>query len=354
MSKLINLIRPDLREFNPYSSARDEAFKGRIWLNANESPYPCPLPNESKINRYPEKQPAELKKLLASIYKVNDNQIVLSRGSDEVIDLLTRLFCRAEQEAIMICPPTFGMYAVCAHIQGAKVLEVPLKKAKGFTLDRAAIMSAWTPAVKIIFLCSPNNPTGNLLDQADIVYLCQQLQDKCIVVVDEAYVEFSDLPSLAALINDHDNLVVLRTLSKAYGLAGARCGVLLAQAELVQWILKIIPPYPFPLPAVQTIVQALTINRAALQQQVAVIKSERARLFDILHTLPFVVKVWPSEGNFLLLETTNAQKVMNHCGESGIIIRNMDNKPGLKNCVRISIGLPAENEQLLRVLNEIG
>lgn len=360
MLKLTDLIRPDLREFAAYSSARDEAKQGKIWLNANESPYSYEIGGEIggeiesqiQINRYPEKQPKKLLEELAKLYKVENSQIVVSRGSDEVIDLLIRLFCSSGKDSIMIFPPTFGMYAVCAKLQAAQVIAVPLLKNKAYQLDLTSIVQQVNPNVKILFLCSPNNPTGNLLNKTDILSLCEKLKYQSIIVVDEAYLEFADAESLSSYIEQYPNLVILRTLSKAYGLAGARCGVLLAQADLVQWILKIMPPYPLPAFTSQLILQTI-MAKQKVQQQINIIKSERTRLFESLTKLACVKTVWHSDANFLLVETVDAEKVMHICANDGIILRNMHDKPGLENCVRISIGLPAENDQVVALLNKL-
>lgn len=351
MNKLLNLIRPDLRQFSPYSSARDEAKQGKIWLNANELPWDH-HDTDMRINRYPEKQPASLVEKISAIYKIAPEQLCLLRGSDEGIDLLTRLFCRAEKDAVMICPPTFGMYAVCARLQGAYIIEVPLNKDDGFQLDIAAMLTCWTPAVKLIFICSPNNPSANTIREADILQLCQTFSGKSIVIVDEAYIEFSLQRSLATCIPKHDNLVVLRTLSKAYGLAGARFGAILAGAELVSWIRAIMAPYPLSSPAIDVIQKSITPERLEkIQAYVACIKQERDYLMEMLKTLPVIKKVWPSEANFILVETTDAKEMMRMCMDQGIVLRNMHDKLGLENCVRISVGTPEENKTLMDCLS---
>lgn len=354
MNKLSHLIRPDLRKFNAYRSARDEAKHGKIWLNANESPYDDELQDHVLINRYPEKQPKKLIKELALMYQVEEKQIVLSRGSDEAIDLLTRLFCIAGKDAIMTCPPTFGMYSVYAQLQGASVIEIPLSKESGYQLNVSSILSGWEPHVKIIFLCSPNNPTGNLLKHEDILYLCNHFSNKSIIVVDEAYIEYADEKSLSGYINQYDNLVILRTLSKAYGLAGIRCGLLLAQENLVQWIMKIMAPYPLPSLTITTIAKKISPHQLRqVHQQIEDVKSQRKYLFNALKKMSFVKRVLPSAANFLLIEMDNAQKIMNECENHGIIIRSMRGKLGIENCVRISIGLPDENMQLINVLKKV-
>jgi histidinol-phosphate aminotransferase len=350
MSNIKNLIRPDLREFAPYSAAQDEAeiMEGSILLNANELPFNVKTREGVLVNRYPEKQPAQLIARLAEICHVQMNQLVLARGSDAMIDLLIRLFCRAEKDAILICPPTFGMYAVCAQLQGAQVIEVPLIKDSGYALDLPGILARWQPNVKLIFLCSPNNPTGHLLNTADIQHLCETYAGKSMIVVDEAYIEFSGQPGLSQFIHQYDNLVILRTLSKAYGLAAARCGFLLAQSELVQWLVRIMLPYPLSSIITQIIFDALApeqLNR--VKQQVVFINAERERLAEALSQLKCVKKVWPSMANFLLVEVDDVREIIEKCLQRKIILRDMQNKAGLENCLRISVGLPEENAQVI-------
>lgn len=350
-----NLIRRDLLKFQAYSSARDEAEQGEIWLNANESPYAFNYAGINNLNRYPSKQPEALLNKFSEIFNVKTNQLILSSGSDAAIDLLTRLFCCAGQDAIMVCTPTFGMYVVCAQLQGVDVYDVPLLRKEGYRLDLTSIESCWVPQVKIIFLCSPNNPTGNLIGIDEVLYLCEKFLGKSIIVVDEAYIEFSASNSLAKYINLYNNLVILRTLSKAYGLAGVRCGFILAQESLLQWIMKIMSPYPLPSVVVKTIDDALSVNRLEeIKQQIENIKNERNRLFSLLKNMKVVKNIWPSEANFILIEVNNLQKVIDKFSSDGIVVRSFNNKQGLKNCIRISIGLPCENIQVVNVLSKVG
>lgn len=351
-----HLIRSDLQNFKPYSSARDEnAERDKIFLNANESPWEYLLTFDNIIlNRYPDKQPRELLSRLADLYQVQDNELVMLRGSDEAIDLLIRLFCSAREDAIMICPPTFGMYAVSAAIQGVEVIEVPVHKAEDFQVNYTELLLKWSPKVKLIFLCSPNNPTGNLLDPQEIIELCRNLEGKSIVVVDEAYIEFSEQGSMANYLNTCTNLVVLRTFSKAYGLAGARCGFLLAQQEIVEWIKYIAAPYPLSCMVIAVMTQALTTARLAeVQQQISLVRTERNHMFKALTQIACVQKVWPSVANYLLIEVENSQTVMHYCAEQGFILRDMSSKPGLENCIRVSIGKPEENLKFLQTLQKI-
>lgn len=354
MNKFIKLIRPDLREFAPYRSARDETKSGKIWLNANESPFDFQLHNGIKLNRYPQRQPAKLVERIAKLLNVDSHQVAVSRGSDEMIDLLIRLFCVAGQDAVLTCTPTYGMYSVYAKLQGCQLLEVPLLKDKLYQIDLNAILKHVEQNVKMIFLCSPNNPTGNTLNKDDILALCKAVANKSIVVVDEAYIDFADVASLSSCIAEYENLVILRTLSKAYGLAGARFGILLANEQLIEWILKIIAPYPLPSLVTKLVFDALSPELVAqIKQEIACIKVQRDQLFEILKRLPYISKVWPSETNFILFETVLAEKIMRLCAEEGIVLRSMFDKKGLKNCIRVSIGLPDENKRFIQVMCEV-
>lgn len=354
MNNLVNLIRSDLREFSAYSSARDEVNEGSIWLNANESPFDFELHEGVTLNRYPKKQPSKLLQRLAAIFNVENDQIAVARGSDEMIDLLIRLFCSAGKDAILTCSPTYGMYSVYARLQGAQIVNIPLLKDNNFQIDLSSVLLNKNDNIKIIFLCSPNNPTGNLFKKEDILRLCREVSNKSIVVIDEAYIDYADAASLASYINEYDNLVILRTLSKAYGLAAARFGVLLANKDIIQWILKIIAPYPLPSLITKLVFDALSPQLLLqVQQEIACIKSERSRLFNTLKDLSFIKKVWPSEANFLLIETDSSQKVMDACAKQGIILRSMFDKPNLNNAIRITVGLPEENDSLIKVLQKV-
>ncbi|HEX7325172.1 MAG TPA: aminotransferase class I/II-fold pyridoxal phosphate-dependent enzyme, partial [Rhodanobacteraceae bacterium] len=235
---VLDLARPEIRALAAYSSARMEARGGSICLNANESPWP-PFGSSANWNRYPDAQPAALVQRLADLYAVKPDEVLVGRGSDEGIDLLVRAFCTAYRDAILISPPTFGMYAVCARAQGAGVIEVPLRR--DFSVDTDALLAAITPAVKLVFVCAPNNPTGAAVARGTILRLAAALDGRALLVVDEAYVEFAapKADSVATAIARHPNLVVLRTLSKAYALAGVRIGALLAAAPIVALLRKL-------------------------------------------------------------------------------------------------------------------
>ena len=348
---VLKLIRPDILALTAYSSARKESKGGRVWLDANENPE-TPSGHKPLLNRYPEPQPADLVAQLAALYGVAPAQVLVTRGSDESIDLLLRTFCRAGQDAILITPPTYGLYVVAAGIQGARTVTVPLIRERNFALDTAAALMAVTQEVKLIFLCSPNNPTGGLLDRGAVLSLVRSLAGRAVVVVDEAYVDFSGQPSLAAEIPANPNLVVLRTLSKAYGLAGARVGTTIADPDVIAVLQKVIAPYPVPTPVLTAALAALTpAGLAAAQNSVAALISERSRLAAALAKLSAVKRVWPSDTNYLLVEVADAAKTMAAGRAAGVIWR--DRSKDVSNCIRITVGAAEENNATLEVLSSL-
>jgi histidinol-phosphate aminotransferase len=348
IDKILKLARPDIVGLKAYCSAKREGVVGDIYLNANENPYK--KPSIERLNRYPDPQPKLLRSLLSGLYGVNDNEVLLTRGADEGIDLIIRAFCRAGIDSIMICPPTYDMYSVSARVQNSQVLEVPLL-ANEFSLNIEAIYTGWQKTCKIIFICSPNNPTGNCLDADEILKLCKALEEKCLIVIDEAYIEFSDQASLAKYLNEYSNLVVLRTLSKAYGLAGVRCGAVLAHRNIISLLETIIAPYPISCLVEDIVVEELSgQNMSNIQSQINEIISQRESMLGFLKKLPFVRYVWPSQANFILIKIDDAKNVINHCAKHKVIIRNRSNMHGLDNCIRISVGLPDENVYLKETL----
>jgi len=351
VEQVLALVRPEILALAPYSSARKESQGGRVWLDANENPA-TPSGPQPLLNRYPDPQPAELVAKLATLYGVAPAQALVTRGSDEGIDLLLRTFCRAGQDAILITPPTYGMYVVAAGIQHARVISVPLLREQDFALDADAVLQAVTPAVKIVFLCSPNNPTGNLLDRAAVRRIVRTLAGRAIVVVDEAYVDFSGQPSLAAEIPAHPNLVVLRTLSKAFGLAGARVGTTLADPAVIGVLQKVIAPYPIPSPVLTAALAALApAGLAAAQASVATLVAERHRLALALARLPVVKKIWPSDTNYLLIAVPDAARAMAAARATGVIWR--DRSKDVPHTIRITIGSAEENNETLEVLSRV-
>lgn len=348
---ILALVRPEILALTPYSSARKESSGGKVWLDANENPL-TPHAGAPRLNRYPEPQPAEVVTRLASLYGVTPDRLLVTRGSDEGIDLLLRAFCRAGQDSILITPPTYGMYAVAAGIQGARVISVPLVREKDFALDADAVLRALTPETKLVFLCSPNNPTGQSLDRASVLKVVTALATRAVVVVDEAYAEFSTEPSLVQELGAHANLVVLRTLSKAFGLAGARVGATLASPAIIGVLQKIIAPYPIPAPVVRAALDALSAGAITAARQSALdLVGERRRMTAALVKLPHVRKVWPSDANFLLMEVSDSARVMAVARSAGLVIR--DRSKDVPNTVRITVGTRAENDFALETLARV-
>lgn len=352
MNKILELARPDILALQPYQHAAWEPSLER--LHANEMPWPASGDvSTGGLNRYPEPQPIELLSHLAQLYGVAPENVLAGRGSDEGIDLVVRAFCRAERDSVLICPPTFGMYKVSARIQGAGVIEVPLLKERGFAFDTEGVLAAWRDGVKIVFVCSPNNPTGNLVEHSTITQLCEALADRALVVVDEAYIEFADATSAIKLLDRYSNLIVLRTLSKAYALAGARCGALIAHAEIVSLLARVITPYAIPQPTIQAVLELTDAShQAEVRSRIANVLAERARFAEQLSKIALVRRVWPSATNFLLVECTDADRVLKAASAAGLIIRDPRSQTGLANCVRITVGTPEQNDRLLHSIRK--
>lgn len=347
MSWVQDLARPDIVALKPYQYASWEPTLER--LHANELPWRT-TDDESLagLNRYPEPQPRALVEQLARLYEVAPAAVLVGRGSDEAIDLLTRAFCRAGRDAILVCPPTYGMYPVSARIQGAEVVEAPLRAADGFALDADAVLERCAPGVKLVFLCSPNNPTGNLLDEAAIRRVARELTGRALVVIDEAYVEFAGRPSLARLVTELPNLAILRTLSKAYGLAGARCGTLVADPEVIALLRKIIAPYAIPQLTVEAVLACLTPEaRARSRASLAALLAERERLLLALPRLARVTRVWPSAANYVLAEFEDAGAALALAREARLLVRDVRGYLGLGRALRITVGTPQQNGRLL-------
>ncbi len=348
--KLLERARPEILKLQPYSSARMEARSRAVMLNANESPW-APVGNDaSTFNRYPDPQPTALRVALAELYGVAPERVLIGRGSDEAIYLLVRAYCREGRDAIVISPPTFGMYAVAAHVQGAAVIEAPL--ARDFGVDAAALLAAVTADTKLVFLCTPNNPTGSLVPLTTIAHLADALRDRALLVVDEAYLEFAGgAPSATILLQRHDTIAVLRTLSKAYGLAGARVGALLADAQIVSLLRRIQAPYPLPTPSVGAALAALSaVAVAESDARIKLLTEQRERLMSALSTAQGVLAVYPSAANFLCVRFADAARVYTRLLEAGIVVRDVGRYPQLQECLRITVGTPQENALLLAAL----
>lgn len=348
MSDALKLCRQELLSVKAFDTTRD-GFESGILLDANESPW------NNKLNRYIDSMTdASILASLSRFYQVDSSQILLTRGSCEGIDLLVRAFCQAYQDAVLVCPPTFSIFAQCAAIQGAKLISVPLQKENNFALDVQTLLNSVTANTKLVFICTPNNPTGNLIPMDDILKIVKALQGKAMVIVDEAYIEFSHGISAATLINEFSNVVVLRTLSKAFGLAGIRCGVLLSQNPLIKVLTAMMLPFPLSILTTEAVKEALTSDKMAnTQKQIAYIRQQREKVKKALQALPIVKQVWDSQGNFLFVKFNNIHAVMRACKENTILVRHFIGIKEYENCLRISIGLEEQNQILINVLKEL-
>lgn len=359
MSIPLDLVRDDLRGFAGYRSARSEKLAGRIWLNANESPWPSPADHgpadsDASLRRYPDPQPAHLRERLASLYDCDSRQLLAGRGSDEGIDLLVRALCRPGQDAVLITSPTFGMYAVCARLHGTRVIDVPLRDSEhGFVCDFDALAAvAEAEAVKLVFLCSPGNPSGTLLPLDAILALARRLEGRAMVVVDEAYIEYARAPSAISLIDAQPNIAVLRTLSKAHALAAARIGAVIADAALIDILQRCQAPYPLPAPCVALACEALAAQaRATTAGRIEDSIDARERMQAMLSTSPDVHRVYPSRANFVLARFNEPQATFERLLAAGIVVRDLRMAPQLGDALRISIGTPQQNDAVAGVLN---
>ncbi len=350
MNPLLALARPEILTIKPYAHAAWLPSLTR--LHANEAPWrPAGDATAAGLNRYPEPQPAALIERLAALYEVPASRLLATHGSDEAIDLLSRIYLRAGTDAIMQCTPTFGMYQAAAQLQGATVIEVPLEHARTWSLDPERLLAAWQPQVKLVYLCSPNNPTGNLLDTGAMETVCGALDGKAIVVIDEAYIEWARHPSLTAWLERFSTLAILRTLSKAHALAGARVGALIADPQLIQLARRVVPPYSLAQPAVEAALRALAPQEvSASRRRIEALLAEREYLRARLMGSRLVEKVWPSDANFLLVDCRDADRFMRASMAGGTIVRDMRGNPALPRSLRISVGTRMQNDALLESL----
>lgn len=347
-------IRSDLREYPGYVSARSGNPTGEVWLNANEAPTPNRA--DPAAQRYPDPQPPALINRLANYYGVDPTQVLAGRGSDELIDVLVRATCHARQDGILISPPTFGMYRVSAELHGAFVYEAPLSD-RGTTWEvpwATLTERALSEPAKLVFVCSPGNPTGNVANLTDIAALASSLEGHALIVVDEAYQEYTDAPSAITLIPDHENVVVLRTLSKAFALAGARVGAAIARPGLIPHLRACQAPYPLPVSSMEAATAALAPESVQeTRALVAATVTEQQRLMAGLAKLPGVQSVYDGVGNFVLTRFTDAERAFTQLHEAGIVVRDQRSAPGLGNALRISIGTPSENDRVLACLEAL-
>ena len=344
------LARENVRNLTPYQSARRLGGKGDVWLNANEFPTPVEFQLTAQtLNRYPECQPKAVIENYAAYAGVKPEQVLVSRGADEGIELLVRAFCEPGKDAILYCPPTYGMYSVSAETIGVECRTVPTLE--NWQLDLPAIADKLN-GVKVVYVCSPNNPTGQLINPQDFRTLLEMTRGKALVVADEAYIEFCPQATLAGWLNEYPNLVILRTLSKAFALAGLRCGFTLANEDVIALLLKVIAPYPLSTPVADIAAQALAPQGiTAMRERVAQILAERQYLVANLGGIPCVEQVFDSETNYILVRIKASSAVFKSLWDQGIILRDQNKQPSLSGCLRITIGTREESQCVIDALN---
>lgn len=341
--ELEKLIRKNLRNRQPYSSARDEfQLPAEIFLDANENPF------ETGMNRYPDPHQNELKQAIADMRGVEKGNVFIGNGSDEVLDLLFRAFCEPRTDNIIITPPTYGMYETLAEINDVECRKAPLNEVFSLKADR--VLEKVDDYTKIIFLCSPNNPTGNTLEEEEILRLYNET--KALIVIDEAYIDFSPRESYLKKLNQYPRLAVVQTLSKAWGLAGLRLGLGFASKEIVLILDGIKPPYNVNTYSQQKAIESIT-NPEETASKLAVIQREKEKMKRALEKLPGVGRIFPSDTNFLLIEIKNAPQIYNALIQKGIVLRNRSGMMYCKECLRITIGTPEENTRLLEALKNL-
>ena len=335
----------------PYASARREASQGKIWLNANENPFKQQIGNNlAAYNRYPEAQPGQLLLAYSDYSGVSVNQLLVTRGIDEGIDLLIRAFCEQGQDQIIYTPPTYGMYRISAETNNIGAVAVPLRA--DWSLDVPGIHQQLSRS-KLIFLCSPNNPTGSLLDPHDVRNILEVTHGKTLVILDEAYVEFKPESSLIALLAEFPHLVVMRTLSKAFGLAGLRCGFILTSPEIIAILKKVSAPYPIPVPVVNIASQALSESGiVSMKRDVESLQNNRARLMEMLQTFSFVKRTYTSSANFVLFKVADAASLMGFLLDRGVVIRNQSSQPELDDTLRITVGTATEIQSFIQCMQD--
>ncbi|MDQ3322841.1 MAG: histidinol-phosphate transaminase [Acidobacteriota bacterium] len=343
---LDELVRENIKNLTAYSSARKE-FSGAatIFLDANENSFGSPLPEN--YNRYPDPLQTAIKQKIAGWNNIKPTEIFVGNGSDEAIDLLFRIFCRPQTDNVLICPPTYGMYEVSAEINDIKIKRANLTE--DFRLDLTAINNAIDANTKLLFICSPNNPTGNCFRREDILKLAQDFHG--IVVVDEAYIHFSDEKSIVAELMNLPNLVVLQTFSKAWGLAGLRVGLAFADEKIIRLFNRVKPPYNVSEIAQKAILKAFE-NEREVEKTIAEIVAEREKLVENLKVFSFITKIYPSDANFVLVKTTDAERTYRFLLDEKIVVRNRNNVELCFGCLRITVGAPDENRSLLKSLKK--
>ncbi len=355
-----SIARAEIVAMKPYESARNSAAADGILLNANEAPsthVDDPKWQCLSLNRYPPPQPVPLRSRLAELYAVAESKLLLTRGSDEGIDLLTRVFCRPGQDAIIECSPCFGMYRIAATIQGASVIDVPRQAEHGFRIDFAKLEQVIEKqtSVRLVFLTSPNNPTGDLVSRTQLEGVLRVCEGRALVVLDEAYIEFCSAASASELIDQWPQLVILRTLSKAWAAAGVRCGTLIADPAVIDLLQRVIAPYPLAATAIDAALQAISGDAVTRQREfVKMVRLARADLLRFLSKCNWIEEVLESEANFVLLRVADADELVNWCAGKGIRIRNFASQAQLEDCVRLTIGSTDEMVALKSALQAYG
>ena len=345
MMDIQKLIRPSVKALKPYSSARDEFKdfdKDMVFLDANENPF------ENGVNRYPDPQQNKVKVLLSEIKNVSTQNILLGNGSDEVLDLIIRAFCEPNQDNVVLLPPTYGMYEVLANVNAVETINVDLSN--DFQPKTEAILKASNANSKILFLCSPNNPSGNSFKSKDVEILIRKF--KGLVVIDEAYIDFSEEKSWLDRLKEFPNLIVTQTLSKAYGMAGIRLGICYASEEIISTLNKIKPPYNVNELTQQKAVERLMM-KTEVNQEIRSIKEERYKLIKELESINFILKIFPTDANFVLVKVDNANNRYDQLIHKGIVIRNRTNQSLCENCLRLTVGTVSENKKLINALKEL-
>jgi len=347
---ITSLARPEIQALHAYDVA--EQVDDSIRLNANESPAISSVGNFRRpLNRYPEVRPQRLQAALSRRFGCASDQLLVTRGSSEAIDLIIRTFCRAQVDSILAPFPSFSMYRHYAELQGAGIIDVATLRERDFAIDVDAMLAACNDVTKVIFVCSPNNPTGTPLPRAELLRLLADRRDNSVVVVDEAYIEFGEQPSAIDLLGEFPNLLVLRTLSKALGFAGARCGAVAGAKDVIELLSAVQAPYALATPVVECVEDALDNEQLAIAA-VSLVLTERLRLMDAVADYDFVSKVWPSDANFFLIRTVDAAAVMEHCKVHKVLLRHFGGE--LSDCIRITVGSPSAIDALLSALNSFG
>lgn len=342
---LTKVIRPNILALAPYSCARDE-FKGEasVYVDANESPY------QNGLNRYPDPRQWAVKELLAPLKGVRKEQIFLGNGSDEAIDLVYRIFCRPGVDNVVAPAPTYGMYEVCAEVNDVEYRAVPMVP-ETYALDIEAMAAQVDQNTKVVWVCSPNNPSGNAYAQEELVGILKRFANQ-IVVIDEAYIDFSSIPSMTALLSEYDNLVVLQTFSKAWGHAAMRLGIAMASEEIIYYFNNVKYPYNVNELTQQQAIKVLKDVKKK-ERQVEEILAQRDILHDLLLSVPCVEKIYPSDANFLLVKVNDANGIYKYLQERGIVVRNRHKVQLCQNCLRITVGTPAENAEIFEALKNL-